>query len=387
MSGLSGRRVVCLSSIPWHAPIVTSRQHLARILARDNDVLFVDPPTNLLRGQRPAPGLHEEADGLRRLVPPSHAPYGTPRRMAMTGPVNEARYARAVLAGLRELGWRDALLWTSCPVAFAGRLAEDGPWSGHLFHMTDAYWHYPWFHAGYERRLHRLLICAQRAAGTTPAITERLAGYGVPSEHLAHGIDADHFGPAARAELTSPARLRDRARPRIGFVGNLESRLDVDALLALARGPGSLTLLGPDSLPPAVSSALRDAGAWLEGPVPYAGLPAWLAGMDVAVLPYRRSELVLQSRPLKLLEYLAAGLPVVAADIPAARELGVELAREPADYTAAVERLWSVRDRAIEDPDVRASRLAQAAEHSWDEVAQRLGRMLGQAESDKRAAA
>jgi glycosyltransferase involved in cell wall biosynthesis len=189
----------------------------------------------------------------------------------------------------------------------------------------------------------------------------------------------EHFAPAARGQLAPVASLRDRPRPRLGFVGNIESRLDLEAAAALARGPGSLTLIGPAKLPQEDEAALRAAGAHLEGAVPYEDLPAWLAGFDIAVLPYRRTELVLQSRPLKLLEYLAAGLPVVASDIPAARELAphVRVARTPEEYVGEVAELWeAARDAPGDEPARRIDRLERVRGHSWADVAQSLRRLL-----------
>lgn len=373
---LRGRRIVCLSSIPWHAPIRTSRHHLARILAEDNELLFVDPPRNLLRAGRADGGLHREPEGVLRLEPPAHLPYGGAARLAAFGPLNERRYARSVLGALSSLGWRRPLLWTTCPVPFAARLAERLEPESHLVHMTDALWHYAWYQPGLERPLRRLLATADRAAGTTPAIVERLAAYGVETHHLPHGIDADRFAPAALRQVDPPPVLAARDRPRIGFVGNIESRLDVDAVIALSRGPGSVTLLGPNQLDHATTERLRTAGAHLDGPVAYDELPRSLAAFDVAVLPYLPTPLVVQSRPLKLLEYLAAGLPVVAVDIPATRELAPHVVTVAGSdgYREAVDRLWAGRE--TDDAGLRLARHERALGHGWDKVANSLGDLL-----------
>jgi glycosyltransferase involved in cell wall biosynthesis len=57
------------------------------------------------------------------------------------------------------------------------------------------------------------------------------------------------------------------------------------------------------------------------GRKPYSALPSYCAGIDVAILPFVINELTLASNPLKLREYLAAGLPVVTSDIPEVRRL------------------------------------------------------------------
>ena len=49
---MRGEQIVCVSVHPWDHPFRTSRHHLAAELARDNTVLFVDPPLNVLSAVR-----------------------------------------------------------------------------------------------------------------------------------------------------------------------------------------------------------------------------------------------------------------------------------------------------------------------------------------------
>src|SRR5205807_6228368 len=141
-------------------------------------------------------------------------------------------------------GWRRPILWDVCLVYFTPGVAERVPPSGHVLHMTDSLWDSRWYRPEYEGFLHRIARTAHVAAASTPALAERLAGYGFEAHHLPHGVDIERFEPVARGDLTPPPALAARPRPRLGFVGNVEDRLDADVLVALAA-TGSVTLVGP----------------------------------------------------------------------------------------------------------------------------------------------
>ena len=149
---------------------------------------------------------------------------------------------------------------------------------------------------------------------------------GGPKAVIPMGVDADHFARPARRDpherLGLPARRP--GRPRIGFVGRLTGRSDWAMVRAaavetpnwqwiIAGPPAGIEPRGPDNL------------HWI-GPVPYEELPALLQHWDAGIVPSVSSTDFNQcSWPMKLLEYLAAGLPVASTDIPAARELARQL--------------------------------------------------------------
>jgi len=90
-------------------------------------------------------------------------------------------------------------------------------------------------------------------------------------------------------------------------------------------------------------------------------LPAYSKGFDVALLPFPISEVTLNANPLKVREYLAAGLPVVSTKIPEVEVLGLcETVNGAADFNAAIERALA----AGAGPS--ASRSATMKGESWD---------------------
>lgn len=375
---LAGEQVVCLASLPLGGRPSTWA-HLARVLARTNEVLFVDPPTNLLRAPNIRGRFLPAADGIAVYEPPSHLPYSTPLRRRITGGLNRRRYSAAVGKAVRELGWSRPIIWHSMPTMFSAGVISAVEPGVEILHVTDDVWAYPDFGPVDEAELRQVAERADLVVATTPAIAARLSSYGVTAELLEQGVDVALFAPVAEHAVEVAGPLRSLRRPRLGFVGQLDWRLDIDTLVELASAEGSVVLVGPSALDADAMQRLRAAGCQLFPEVAYGDVPQWLAGIDVALVPYRPTDAVKGSRPLKLLDYLAAGLPVVSTDIPAARDLApaVALATGPAEFRSATAQLWRESGSSEQRVDV-------ARAHSWEQRAEEFSAMISAAR-EKRA--
>jgi len=120
-----------------------------------------------------------------------------------------------------------------------------------------------------------------------------------------------------------------------------DERLDIEAVETLAQADPSwqMVLIGPVQPGDVDESRLRPLeNVHFLGGKPVADLPGYLKALDVALIPYRLNELSRNIFPLKLYEYLAAGLPIVAAALPelAPYAGAVALAEAPSDYPGLV---------------------------------------------------
>jgi glycosyltransferase involved in cell wall biosynthesis len=157
-------------------------------------------------------------------------------------------------------------------------------------------------------------------------------------------IDFEHFAQARilRADPIDQAHL---ARPRLGFFGVIDERMDVELVAQLAemRPSWQLVMLGPVvKIDP--SSLPRHPNIHWLGPKSYDELPHYLAGWDVGVMPFALNEATRFISPTKTPEFLAAGIPVVSTPIrDVVRPYGesglVEVATTPLDIAAKVEAL------------------------------------------------
>lgn len=195
------------------------------------------------------------------------------------------------------------------------------------------------------------------------------------------GVDLAHFHPARRA-LPEPADQRTIARPRLGFYGVIDERLDTGLIAQLAsmRRDWQIILVGPvvkvdpASLPQATN--IHHLGG-----KNYQQLPAYLSGWDVALMPFALDDSTRFISPTKTPEYLAGGKPVVSTPVPdVVRQYGgmraVLIADGAAAFSAAVEdalRLAAERDTWLPEAD---EMLAIA---SWNGIWSRMSTLIRQA--------
>lgn len=174
-----------------------------------------------------------------------------------------------------------------------------------------------------------------------------------------------------------PADLKDLPRPRALYAGALESWFDVTLLAEVAsRLPHwSFVLIGPERAD--LSSLDRLRNVHRIGPRPYTALPAYFASADAGLVPFRLSRMTHAIHPIKVYEYCAAGLPVVATPMRETAGIGapISLAADAAGFAAALGA--SLQDEgSVRRQAERSARVAFARRHSWDERFDRLVQAL-----------
>ncbi len=385
--------VVLAASAPWETPTPVNAHHIARRLAaRGHRVLFVESTglraPALGRGRdvsRIAARLRRFAGGVRReaerldVLAPLALPGGGPgvfRRASLRALAVQVRRAAA------DQGARP-VLWSFLPTGVA--LADPLDARLVVYHCVDHYAANPGVDAAWVDGLEaRMLERADLVFATSPVLAERLTSRRSDVVLVPNVADVDAFAAPPGPE---PAALATLPRPRVLFAGNLAGyRIDFELLLALARARPelALVLVGPegqgDVAPPgAAARALHGLPnvTW-AGPVAWEALPTWFAHADVGLIPFLDNDHTRGSLPLKLFEYLAAGLPVVATDLPnlaGYAEPGVlSVVRGGEAFVDAV-------DAALAAPaEARARRVARAREHDWrarmDGLCAEVGRAL-----------
>lgn len=142
--------------------------------------------------------------------------------------------------------------------------------------------------------------------------------------------------PAFQAFCRQPGQV-------IGFVGNLETKIDIDLLHKVAERFSTchIVLIGSTHANPKVLELLRHANVSLPGVVPYEELGAWLSRFDVGLIPHLATELTRHMNPLKTYVYLSRNIPVVAtaiANVDTANGL-VRVAESHAEFGDQVARV------------------------------------------------
>ena len=156
-------------------------------------------------------------------------------------------------------------------------------------------------------------------------------------------IDREHF-MQARTRADDPEDQARIPHPRLGFFGVIDERFDTRLLdaVAAARPNWHLVMLGPVAKIDPKELPQRPNIHYL-GPKTYEELPRYIAGWDVALMPFAINEATRYISPTKTPEYLAAGKPVVSTPIadvikPYGKLDLVRIARSPNEFIAAIEQ-------------------------------------------------
>lgn len=255
-----------------------------------------------------------------------------------------------------------------------------------VYHAYDRYEHTPGWTAELAAAERSLLEQADLVLASSEQIAGALhAKVARPVLVLPNGADAAAFA-RARAGQEEPPDLRAIPGPRLGWIGSLHPSVDFGLIAALARRHPEwhFVLLGQLVAHREVASQLGVAACkalpnvHFLGARPVEEVPAYVVHMDVNLMAYRvdGESWVLSGYPLKLHEYLAAGHPVVSADLPSVRPFAgvLSIAHGVDEWEAALAA-------ALADGGGQAAaaeRIAVADANSWDSRAQALAGWLQQ---------
>jgi UDP-galactopyranose mutase len=358
--------LICLSHLRWDF-VYQRPQHLLSRCARERRVFFLEEP--IFDADLPRLDLSKREDELYVVVP--HLPQGNDEVSINTM--------------LREL--TDDLMEQK-------RIEE------------YVFWYYTPMAMAFTRHLRPLAViydCMDELSafkGAPPAIKEREAELFGRADLVFTGgqslyeakcrqhsnvhafpssVDVPHFAQA-RTMQTEPEDQRQIPHPRLGFFGVIDERMNLGLLAHLAdlRPDWHLVMIGPvvkinpEDLP-------RRENIHYLGGKSYAELPAYLAGWDVATLPFALNESTRFISPTKTPEYLAAGKPVISTSIRDVirpyREIGlVRIADTAEQFVKAAEAAMSedAQDR-IRQGDAFLSQM------SWDRNWARMSALIDEA--------
>jgi UDP-galactopyranose mutase len=366
--------LLCLSHLRWDF-VYQRPQHLLSRCARARRTFFFEEP---VFGDGPLRLELKERDG-GVLVAVPHLPEELTSEVA-----RDAAQAVLVEKLLAERGGGDFILWYYTPMAL--RFTRSLRPLATVYDCMDELSAFRGASPLLRTLEQELLARADLVFTGGQSLYEAKRGrhphvYAFPSS-----IDYAHFARArAAAGTADPADQSGIARPRLGFFGVIDERFDIELIEAVARlrPDWQLVLVGPVVKIDPATLPRRDNIHYL-GMKSYEELPAYLAGWDVALLPFARNESTRFISPTKTPEYLAAGRPVVSTSIRDVvrpyGELGLaRIADTPEEFVAACEAAMS------EDASPRVERAdAFLAQTSWDRTWSRMSELIDEVVAARR---
>ena len=358
--------VVCFSHLRWKF-VFQRPQHLLSRCARTHRVYYVEES---LFEEGGTPRLHTESvDGVTVVVPVLPNGLEPSRRTAVERELIDTLFAKERIA--------QRVLWYYTPMAlaFTSHLSA----SAVVYDCMDEL-------SAFKGAPDGLTMMEARLMGRASLVLTGGQTLFEAKRHQHHNIhpfpssvDIRHFA-RSRGAVNAPPDQEVIARPRLGFFGVIDERMDLPLLdgMAAARPGWNLVIVGPVvKIDPA--ELPRRPNIYYLGGKQYSELPEYIAGWDVALLPFARNESTRFISPTKTPEYMAAGKPVVSTSITdVVRPYGerglVRIADDVDAFVRACEEALS------EDPDARLRRFdAYLARMSWDRTWSRIEALMNDA--------
>jgi len=279
----------------------------------------------------------------------------------------------------KKLGFENPILWSFLPnvESLFGCFGEKLS----LYYITDDFTQFSGHPANAIDRMESSLIDkCDVVIASAKRLAEKKSRNGKHIKMVGHGVDQKHFVRAlSLSSRDRPADIKDIKHPVIGFYGEINHWLDLEMVAEAARmRPGwSFVLLGRIAVEVGDIRFLTDLPNvhWL-GQKRFEDLPAYCAAFEVALIPMKMNELTLNVNPLKLREYLAAGVPVVSAPLPEALAYQdvVKFATTAPELIKAAEQ-WLKRNRKELAP-ILSQRVAN---ESWDAKVEEISGIIDEA--------
>jgi len=368
---------LCFSSTDWDELWGSRQQIMSRLAKRGHRIFFVGRPSgieHILRYphirknkiKRWKQGIQNIADNVWLINLPPLFPgryYSTNINM-----INQWITYTNIKRQLSTFEISSAILWIYNP--------EQSPLIGKFDERLSIYHCIDEFTAGTSGRKRKIIACLEKdllqrvdivLANSLPTYQNKLS-VNLNTYRLSSGVDYEQFSSLQKSEAISSI-FSTIPHPRLGYVGNLNERIDFKLLEGLAthRPSWSFVFVGgtyplsPND--PSIKRLKSIPNCFLLGSRPYQHIPAIIDEFDVCFLPYVQDERAYFRSPLKLYEYFATGKPVVSPPLPEPKEFSDVL------YLAnTLEQFISEFEKSLNEnnPLIENRRKSIACQNSWD---------------------
>ena len=384
---MKGQNIICFAKDWSEDP--TSNNQVMLVLAKENRVLWLNSiamrrPTltsgrDLVKIWQKVKSFFRGAEQSARnlwVVTPIVLPF--PHNRLATA-INRHILRATIGYYRRKLGMREFQLWTFLPnaVEYIGKLGE----SLVVYYCIDEWSNFTYLNGQKMAAMERQLM--QRADTcfmTSHSLLEAKKDIN-PNTFLApHGVDHEHFARALASTTVAPAEIATLPHPIIGFFGLIHEWIDLRLVAKIARMhlDWSIVLIGKSVVD--VGALKPFPNIHLLGRRAYEALPGYCRAFDVAIIPFEVNELTRNVNPIKLREYLSAGLPVVSTNLPEVEFYNdqVYVARGHDEFVSKVEQ--AIREDSVK---ARQQRSDSMQGETWKARVTALGEVVVNARNAK----
>ena len=322
---LRGQNILCFSHDWTGDPL--SKTHLMRVLSKENKILWI----NAIANRMPTTSSKDISRIIKKLKSFTEPVREVEKNIFVLNPLAVPAYGNSavrnfnqkflisqVKKAMRKLGFEQPLNMIFNPAAglLAGKLGEKQL----IYYCVDEYTAFTGASKGLKEIEENLFKKADLVIVSAEKLLTDKKKFNKNTYIIRHGVDFSHFRTALDEKTQIPDEIKNLPKPVIGFHGLLADWVDFELIKKTAEHfkNGSVVLIGKIAVDAEQKIRILDGlkNVHFLGRKPYSELPNYCKGFDVALNPFAISDLTLAANPLKVREYLAAGLPVVSTAIP-----------------------------------------------------------------------
>lgn len=369
----------------FDSPIEATSLFLARSLARNNKVYYIEYPLTIkdyISNRKSAPFMAmkkrffsaDEAvidtniPNLKKLVLPIIAPinfFPEGKLFRIFLKINEYAIIKRIKTVLQKQGIKDIIFINSFNFHYPGIGKALKP-ALNIYQCVDPMiMPYDMKHGiTSEWQLVKesdMVIC------TSKALYEEKIKVNPNTYFVPNAADLSHSSKALDKDLHVHPIFENIPKPVIGFFGSIERRIDFDLMQKVINNntDKSFVFAGPYFREHIPEWFFNTPNVYLPGPLPYADMPQVLKGFDIAIIPFKKDEVSATIFPLKLFEYLGAGNPVIVTDFnPDLKDYTYGVVCFCGDAEAFSDAINSILK--TDNAEKKAGRLAVAQKNTWE---------------------
>jgi teichuronic acid biosynthesis glycosyltransferase TuaH len=381
---IKGKDIVIIGIQPWDIKIGSNCKNIALEFAKDNRVLYVNPPMDritrikqkkderiqkrisIAKGE--SSDIEKISDNIWNVYPKTTIEsinwIGSHRIFKMLNKRNARFFSNDIKSAIARLGFSNFILFNDSSMFLGLHLKEMLQPQVYVYYMRDYLVKVPYWQKHGERIEPQVVKKADVLTTNSDFFADFGLQYNPHSYMVGQGCDVSHFCDNDDT-IKVPEEFLTIPSPVIGYVGSLTTlRLDIELLeyIASQKKNWSIILVGPEDQDFKKSNLHKLPNVYFLGSKDESQLPNYVKGFDVAINPQISNNLTIGNYPRKIDEYLAMGKPIVATKTKAMQmfEDCVYLGDTKEDYINLIEKALTENSKTL-----IKKRIKIAQSHTW----------------------